>query len=103
MATPDPRLFELITLLADVGADWLGLEILDGVRAGLAVEESRDALVNAQMAARFGHRPQIDKERALFFPLAKELRGDEQLTWAAAYVIERLSDEAEMLNASSSS
>lgn len=100
MATPDPRLFELITSLADAGADWLGLEILDGVRSGLAVEESRQSLLNAQMAARFGRQPAIDKERVLAFPVPQELHGDEQLIWAAAYVIERLTDEAEMLNSS---
>ena len=94
------RLFELITLLAEAGADWLGLEILDGVRSGLAVEESRQSLLNAQMAARFGRHPEIDKERVLAFPPPQELHGDEQLTWAAAYVIERLTDEAEMLKAS---
>ena len=100
MATPDPRLFELITLLAEAGADWLGLEILDGVRKGLAVEESRQSLLNAQMAARFGRHPVINKERVLAFPLPQELHGHDQLTWAAAYAVERLTDEAEMLNTS---
>jgi hypothetical protein len=52
------------------------------------------------MAARFGRHPEIDKERVLAFPPPQELHGDEQLTWAAAYVIERLTDEAEMLNTS---
>jgi hypothetical protein len=100
VATPDPRLFELITLLAEVGADWLGFEILDGVRHGFAVEESREALLNAQMAARFGRRPQIEKERTAAFSVPQELHGDEQLAWAANYVVERLTDEAEMLDAS---
>jgi hypothetical protein len=100
VATPDPRLFELVTLLAEAGADWLGLEILNGVRNGLAVEESRQSLLNAQMAARFGRHPEINKERVLTFPLPQELHGDDQLTWAVAYVVERLTDEAEMLNTS---
>ena len=100
MATPDPRLFELISLLAEAGADWLGLEILDVVRSGLAVEEPPQALLNAQLAARFGRSGEIDKERVMAFPRPYELHGDEQLAWAAAYVIERLTDEAEMLKMS---
>ncbi|HLG55473.1 MAG TPA: hypothetical protein VI485_09080 [Vicinamibacterales bacterium] len=100
MATPDPRLFELITLLVEVGADWLVLEVLGGVRTGLAVEESDHALLTAQLSARYGRSPEIDKERVLSFWSPRELDGDEQLRWAAAYVVERLTDEAEMLNAS---
>ena len=52
MATIDPRLLPLIETLVAVDADWLALEILDGLRLGIVAEEIPEHLLATQLAVR---------------------------------------------------
>ena len=88
MATPDARLLQLIAVLADVGLDWLGYELLNAVRDGLPAEESQETLLYAQRAVR-EHRqlkPELEWPQALP-PLPQQLNGPDQLPWATAYIL----------------
>ena len=101
MATIDPRLLPLIETLIAVDTDWLALEILDGLRLGIVAEEIREHLVSTQLAVREAKRQERQSEgRAVPPPVAKPILGDEQIDWAAKYVVDRLSDAVSMLRAS---
>jgi hypothetical protein len=101
MATIDPRLVPLIETLIAADADWLALEILDGLRLGIVAEEIREHLLSTQLAVREAKRQERrSQERAVPPPVAKAIIGDEQIDWAAKYVADRLSDAVSMLRAS---
>jgi hypothetical protein len=101
MATIDPRLIPLIETLIAVDADWLALEILDGLRLGIVPEEIPEDLLSTQLAVREAKRQmRRSEERAVPPPIGKTIVGDEQVDWAAEYVSDRLSDAVSMLQAS---
>lgn len=99
MATLDNRLLPLIETLASSGADWLAFELIDGIQAGLVVEESADDLERARTFVRkgssgatplSGHPDGISQG---VYPIA----GDEQIDWAIEYIKKRLEDTSAML------
>lgn len=101
MATIDPRLLPLIETLIGVDADWLALEILDGLRLGIVAEEIPERLLSTQRAVREAKSQVRHLEgRAVPPPAGKPIVGDEQIDWAAKYVSDRLSDAVSMLLAS---
>jgi hypothetical protein len=101
MATIDPKLLPLIETLIGVDADWLALEILDGLRLGIVAEEIHEDLLSTQLAVREAKRQmRRSEERAVPPPVGKPIVGDEQIDWAARYVSDRLSDAVSMLQAS---
>src|SRR5579871_4705022 len=101
MATIDPRLVPLIETLIVADADWLALEILDGLRLGIVAEEIPEHLLATQLAVREAKRQERRSEgRAVPPPVAKPILGDDQVDWAAKYVVDRLSDAVSMLRAS---
>lgn len=101
MATIDPRLLPLIETLIAVDADWLALEILDGLRLGIVAEETPEHLLATQLAVREAKRQERrSEERAVPSPVGKPIVGNEQIDWAARYVADRLSDAVSTLRAS---
>lgn len=101
MAIIDLRLLPLIETLADSGADWLAFEILDGIRSGKLAEDSEDDVREAHRAVRSFRRyetspPEMEVKETLSQPLA----GDDQIDYAVAYVIDRISQAIEMAKAS---
>lgn len=76
MATIDPRLLPLIETLVAVDADWLALEILDGLRLGIVAEEIPEHLLATQLAVREARRQErLSEERAVPPPVAKPIVG----------------------------
>lgn len=101
MAAPDPRLAELISALAEAGVSWLSVEILDAVRQGRPPEESREALVSAQRAVRARTKIKPDVERPPTLPPEpSQFYGDDQIDYAVAYVVDRLTDAIATFQAS---
>ena len=101
MATIDPRLLPLIETLIAVDADWLALEILDGLRLGIVAEEMPEHLLSTQRAVREAKSQVRHSEgRAVPPPVGKPIVGDEQIDWAANYLADRVSDALLMLRAS---
>jgi hypothetical protein len=101
MATIDPRLLPLIETLVGSGADWLAFEILDGIRSGRPEEDSEEEVREAHRAVRSFRRhktspPEIKVRKTVVEPLV----GDEQIDFAATYVIDRISQAIEMTRAS---
>ena len=93
MATPDSRLLELTAVLTEVGLDWLALELLQGVRDGLPVEETPDDLQRAQLAVRLGKTLERSEDlRAFTPPVDEHLQGTQQLYWATEYILDRLTE-----------
>ena len=82
-------LIPFIEVLAELGIDWLGLELIDGIRRGQEPTEEEHALALARQQAR---TKQIDK--TLSVPddsvAGEPLLGHRQLEWAADYVHARL-------------
>lgn len=100
MAIIDTRLLPLIETLVVADADWLAFEILDGLRQGRVAEETREDLQSTRLAVRSAKRQtRRSEERASPPPTAKPIVGDEQIDWAATYVVDRLSDAVSMLQA----
>lgn len=88
MAVLDPRLLPLLETLAVSGADWLVFEIVDGVRRGREPEEPEELLQAARENVRL-RQP----ERGLSLEIPKRgepILGDDQIAWAADYVLTRL-------------
>jgi hypothetical protein len=102
MALIDPRILTLIETLAEVGADRLAFEILEGVQAGEVLEESHDKLRHTQLSVRSRGQPikVWGFEEPAPEPLSRPRTGDAQLSWAAAYVNQRLRDAVMMLDQS---
>ncbi len=100
MATIDRRLLPLIESLATVDADWLAFEILEGLRNGRVAQETREELQTTQHLVRSARRASRRSEQPSSPPPSAEpIIGDEQITWAASYVSERMSDLLSMLEA----
>lgn len=52
MANLDHRLFQLFETLVQSKADWLVFELIEGIEAGMVVEEAADDLASARIQAR---------------------------------------------------
>ena len=101
MATIDPRLLPLIETLIASGADWLAFEILDGIRSGRAAEDSEEEVREARGAVRsFRRNKTSPPEISVRETVVEALAGDEQINFAATYLIDRISQAIEMTRAS---
>lgn len=100
MAVLDPRLLQLIETLVAARLDWLGFELIEGVRAGRPPEETEEALAEARQSIRGNAQPKARGEPQATVVEAKPIPPDEQIEWAAAYVEERLGAALEQLQAS---
>jgi len=101
MATIDPRLIELVDTLVAAGADWLAFEILDGIRSGQPEEESdnRDRGMHRSLRSwkeDKSSEPETRKREAV----AKPIEGDDQIEFAASYVLDRITSAIEMTSMS---
>lgn len=88
MAVLDPRLLPLLGALADTGADWLAFEIVEGVRRGRESLEPEGILKVAREKVR--SRQQSDRFTTDVSSAVEPILGDEQIVWAADYVVARL-------------
>lgn len=88
MAVLNPRLLPLLETLAASGADWLAFEIVDGVRRGREPEEPEELLQAARENVRARQPERIPSPEIL--KLTAPILGDDQIAWAAAYVLARL-------------
>lgn len=100
MAKLDERLFPLLQTLVGANVDWLVFELIDGVGAGIVVEETAEDLASARFFARQDREPRRPAERTAISVQSRELEGDEQIVWAARYVAERLQSALLMMDAS---
>jgi hypothetical protein len=100
-STIDPRLLALIETLSASGADWLAFEILESIRAGRPAEDSEEEIQRARSAVRsFRRREASPLAREVSETWFKPIAGDEQLEFAATYVIDRVSEAVAMARAS---
>ena len=88
MTILEPRLLPLLETLAANGADWLAFEIVDGVRRGREPEEPEKLLRAARENARSSQPVRIPSSETP--KLAEPILGDDQIAWAADYVLARL-------------
>jgi hypothetical protein len=97
MAVIDPRLIELIDTLAASGADWLAFEILDGIRSGVSVEgsDNRDPERHHELRSWKDDRSSEPKTR-IRETVMKPIYGDDQIEFAAGYVVDRITEAIEM-------
>ncbi|MCD2175052.1 hypothetical protein [Rhizobium sp. C4] len=100
MAILDPRLLQLFETLVAAGADWLVFELVEGIDAGVVNEESSDDLALARVLARQDREPRRTADRVAVSVQSSPLEGDEQLSWAAHYVAERLENALDMMDVS---
>lgn len=100
MATLDPRILPLLETLAASRADWLVFELIEGIEAGIVVEESADVLAEARLLARQEGELPRPFERTAVSPESRSLEGDDQVVWAARYVGSRLKEVLAMMDAS---
>lgn len=94
------RLFDLLETLTRSGLDWLAMEVIDGIRAGRAVEDSPEALAAARKAIGSKAQPRVRDEPNAPIPAPLPIEGDAQIEWAANYVGERLQSTLAQLDAS---
>lgn len=90
----------LIDTLAAADLDWLAFELIDGIKRGREPEEPAEALDEARASAR---QPAPPPERIVVqSPVvsAMPLYGDQQIEWAACYVVDRLEESIAALEAS---
>lgn len=101
MATIDPRITPLVETLIASGADLIAVELLIAIQRGLVEEDSEDELRQAREAV--GHFREGNHQRE-FRPTreakVRHLTGEEQIEFAAEYVVERLARELELTDAS---
>jgi len=101
MAVIDRRLLPLIEALAESGADWLAFELFEGLHVGRPVEDSDEELSRARLAVRtFAKEERLPEEQNFGDHAAIPITGDEQIEWAAKYVIDRISECVRMLETS---
>lgn len=91
MANLDPRLFQLFETLVQSKADWLVFELIEGIEAGIVVEEAANDLASARIQARQA-RQERPRERIAVSPESRPIEGANQVVWAAHYVANRLKD-----------
>jgi hypothetical protein len=91
----------LIETLIAADADWLALEILDGLRVGRVPEETRENLKSTQLAIRAAKRQERQSDKRAVPPrVGTPIVGDEQIDWASKYVADRIFDAVSMLRVS---
>lgn len=100
MATLDARLFDLLETLTGSGLDWLAMEVMDGIRAGRAFEDSAEILAAARKAIDSKAQPKARSDPGAHIPAPQLIEGDAQIEWAANYVGERLQSTLAQLDAS---
>lgn len=100
MATLDPRVLQLIETLVASRADWLVFELVNGIEAGIVVEESVDDLAAARILARQEREATRPTERAAVSSESRPMEGNEQVVWAAHHVGERLKEALAMMDVS---
>jgi hypothetical protein len=97
MAVINPRLIELIDTLVASGADWLAFEILDGIRSGMPVDESDNRDPENHHELRSWKDDRSSKPRTRIRETAmKPIYGDDQIEFAAGYVVNRITEAIEM-------
>lgn len=100
MAILDARLLPLIETLTLADLDWLAFEILDALKLGRVAEETRETLERTRKAVRsYERQEQRLHPRASPPSPSTPILGDDQISWAADYVINRISDAVSMLQA----
>lgn len=89
MAVVNPSLIPFIEMLAELGIDWLAVELFDGIRRGQEPMEEDDALAQSRPRAR---AKQVEELPPGFHDsvAAEPLVGHRQLEWAADYVYARV-------------
>lgn len=100
MAILDPRLLQIFETLIVSRADWLLFELIEGIEAGIVVEETADDLASARVLARQERESPRPVERIAVSPESRPLQGDDQVVWAARYVGSRLKEVLAMMDAS---
>lgn len=100
MTKLDDRLFPLLQTLATADADWLIFELIDGIGAGIVIEETPDDLDLARIFARQDREPRRPADRTAISVQSRALEGDEQIVWAARYIGERLQSALDMMDSS---
>lgn len=100
MANLDPRLLPLFETLVAADADWLVFELVEGIGAGVVVEESSEALATARLLVRWDRVPQRTRGRTPISTQSQPLSGDEQIFWTAQYVGTRLKNALDMMETS---
>ena len=105
MANVDPRLGGFIETLISSGADWLALEIMAEIRQGQPnthleedFQETREMLFALRERKKSSPPKLVAKEDSV-----RHLSGDEQIRFAVAHVIERITQNIAMADASLSS
>jgi hypothetical protein len=101
MATIDPRITPLVETLISAGADFIALEILIAIQRGMVDEDTEDELREVREAVghfRQGNQPAEFKSSGE--TKVRHLNGEEQIEFAAEYVIERITRELGMADAS---
>jgi hypothetical protein len=101
MATIDPRLIELVDTLVAAGADWLAFEIFDGIRSGRPGEESdnRDREMHRGLRSWKDETSSAPGTR-VGETVMKPIEGDDQIEFAARYVVDRITEAIEMTSVS---
>jgi hypothetical protein len=97
MATIDLRLIELVETLVAAGADWLAFEIFDEIRSGKPreVSDNRDPEMHRGLRSwkdDESSAPETRKGDAVMKPI----EGDDQIEFAASYVVDRITEAIEM-------
>ena len=73
---------------------------MEGIEAGIVVEETADDLASARILARQDRESPRPVERIAVSPESRPLEGDDQIVWAARYVGSRLEEVLAMMDAS---
>ncbi|PIB92737.1 hypothetical protein [Caulobacter sp. FWC2] len=95
----DPRLLDLIETLSASGLDWLAFELIEGIRRGEQPLESEENLDVARTVVRSGQEGASWESGAAETPV-KATALEDQIKWAADYVVMRLDDALGQLDAS---
>lgn len=89
MAILNRHLVPLIEVLAELGLDWLAVELIEGIRRGEQPVENERTLALARSRARTEH-PEETVEHPWADNGPRPILDVVQLEWAARYVFERL-------------
>ena len=90
MATINPRLLPLIETLIAAGADWLAVELIETLSNGRWPEESEDVLALTRAQVRAGNEQKRMSEPREKAVARSQIAPEEQVGWAANFVVERL-------------
>lgn len=97
MATIDPRLIELVETQVATGADWLAFEIFDGIRSGRPEKHSDNRGGEKHRGFRSWKKDKSSvPEPRIGEAVMKPIEGDDQIEFAATYVINRITEAIEM-------